>query len=158
MATLAITNLGPRGFQHPLLGLVPPDAVQRTYTTKINEIDTTRGDYDRLAKFGVIIAENGTPRPGSVVVTTTANISATQQCVLIDATTSNYVLTLPTLASVPNGHSIFFYLRSNTSATITIDGNSAETVLGVAGQDLDTAGQFLRITKENATNWKAYSV
>jgi hypothetical protein len=158
MATLAITNLGPRNFQHPIVGLVPPDGVTRTYTLKLNEIDITRGDYDNLAKFGVVIAESGTTRPGSVVVTTTATVLSTQKCVIVDAVATSYVVTLPALASVAVGAPLFIFLRTNTSATITIDGNGAETVLGLATQTLTVAGTYLRLMKENATNWKAFTV
>jgi hypothetical protein len=158
MATVALTNIGPRKFIHPLFGYQPADGVTRTYTLNINQSDNTAGNYDSVAKFGVIVSESGTPRPGSVVVTTTASITATQQAVLIDAVSSNYVITLPLLSSVPVGHAIHFYLRSNTSATVTIDGNGAETVLGAANQTLSTVGSFLRLMKENSTNWKAYSL
>lgn len=158
MATIAITNLGPRNFQHPIVGLVPPDGVTRTYTLKTNEIDFTRGDYDSLAKFGVVVSETGTARPGSVVVTTTATILAAQKCVIVDAVATSYVVTLPALAGVAAGAPLFIYLRTNTSATITIDGNAAETVLGLATQVLTVAGTFLRLAKESATNWKAYTV
>ena len=158
MATLAITNLGLRSFQHPISGKINPDGVTRTYTLKLGEIDTTRGDYDNLAKFGVVISETGTPRPGSVVVTTTATILAAQKCVIVDAVATSYVITLPALASVAIGDPVFIYLRTNTSATITVDGNAAETVLGAANQTLTVAGQFLRLAKESATNWRAYAL
>lgn len=158
MATVAITNIGLAAFMHELFGLQPADGVTRTYTLKNNQNDNTRGNYDGLSKLGIILAENGTARPGSVVVTTTAAIAAGVNAVIVDATTLDYTLTLPALAAVPVGHSVFFYLRTNTSATITIDGNASETVLGAANQTLTTAGQSLRIKKESATNWKLYRV
>lgn len=158
MATLAITNLGLRSFQHPILGKIEPNGVTRTYTLKQGEIDLTRGDYDNLAKFGVVISETGVVRPGSVVITTTATVLAAQKCVIIDAVASDYTVTLPALAGVAVGDPLFIYLRTNTSATITIDGNAAETVLGVASQALTIAGTFLRLAKESATNWRAYTL
>jgi hypothetical protein len=158
MATLAITNLGLRNFQHPIVGNISPNGLTTTYTLKTNEIDITRGDYDGLAKFGVVISETGVLRPGTVVVTTTATILATQQCVIVDAVATSYTITLPALAGVALGAPLFIYLRTNTSATITIDGNAAETVIGVATQTLTVAGTFLRLAKESATNWRAYTV
>lgn len=158
MATIAITNLGLSAFAHETLGLQPADGVTRTYTLKINEADTSRGNYDNVAKFGVVLSENGTARPGSRVVTTTATIVAADHAVQIDATTVNYTITLPALAGVPVGHSIFLNLRTNVSAIVTIDGSGAETVLGAANQTLTVVGSSLRISKENATNWKAYTV
>jgi hypothetical protein len=158
MATLAITNLGLRSFQHPIAGKIDPDGVTRTYTLKTNEIDITRGDYDNLAKFGIVISESGTLRPGTIVVTTTATILATQKCVIVDAVATSYTITLPALAGIAAGASLFIYIRTNTSATITIDGNAAETIIGVATQALTVAGTFLRLAKDSATNWKAYTV
>lgn len=158
MATVALTNLGLSNFMHELFGLQAPDGVTRTYTLNINQADNSRGNYDNVAKLGIVVSETGTARPGSVVVTTTATILATQKCVIVDAVSSSYTLTLPALAGVAVGAPLFIYLRTNTSATVTIDGNAAETVLGAASQTLTTAGQFLRLRKENATNWKAYTL
>lgn len=160
MATLAITNLGLRSFQHPIMGLQAADGATRTYTLKLNEIDITRGDYDNLAKFGVVIAESGTYRPGSVILTNDATLTVAQKCVILDISNVNpHTITLPALAGVAVGSPIFIYLRTNSAgAVITIDGNGAETVLGTATQTMTVAGTYLRIMKENATNWKAYSL
>ena len=158
MATVALTNLGLCNFMHELFGIQPPDGVTRTYTLKTNQSDNTRGNYDNLAAKGIVVTETGTTRPGSVVVTTTATVLAAQKCVIVDAVSTNYTITLPALAGVAVGDSFFIYLRTNTSATITIDGNASETVLGAANQTLTTAGQSLRLKKESATNWKAYTL
>lgn len=158
MATVALTNLGLCNFMHELFGIQPPDGVTRTYTLKVNQSDNTRGNYDNLASKGIVVSESGTARPGSVVVTTTATILAAQKCVIVDAVSTNYTISLPALAGVAVGDSIFIYLRTNTSATITVDGNASETVLGAANQTLTAAGQFLRLRKESATNWKAYTL
>ena len=158
MATVALTNLGLCSFTHELFGAQLPDGVTRTYTLKTNQSDNTKGNYDTLASKGIVVSETGTARPGSVVVTTTATVLAAQKCVIVDAVATSYTMTLPALAGVAVGDALFIYLRTNTSATITIDGNAAETVLGAANQTLTVAGQSLRLRKESATNWKAYSL
>ncbi len=158
--TLAVTNCGLRKFSLP--GFTTMDALPTVTKTKVVKqvnADDRSTNFDRLGKFGVAISENGTYRTGAVAISGAAVLTATQQ-VAICTIAADYTLGLPALASVPVGHKIFIHLRSRSGGTLTIDGNSSETVLGQANQTTATAGYILRIEKATAgaTNWTAQTI
>lgn len=152
--SIAVTNFGIRPCSIPGFGtLAAAPTVTKTKTIKQVRADDISGNFDRLAKFGVLVTENGTARTGSVVVTTTATMLAAQKVVVVDMSAS-FVLTLPALAGVAVGDHYHIYVRSRTGAwTLTADGSGAETVNGSANATIATTGGILRIKKASATNW-----
>lgn len=159
--TVAVQNIGLRPFAVKTMGTIAANpAVTKTAVRKQVVADDFSTNFDKAAKFGVYITENGTARPGSVEHNATANIATTTHLALVDMT-GNITLTLPALASVPDGHRITVYLRSASAGTLTIDGDGAETVLGAADQTATAAGYVLRIRKNakvSATDWVAATV
>lgn len=153
--TIAVTNTGLRKFAVKGFGvLAATPTVTKTKVVKQVNADDISKNFDLAARFGVVITENGTARPGSVVVTATGPLVAADRTAIVDMT-ANITLTLPALAGVAVGHTIVVFLRTASAGTLTVDGNGAETVLGAANQTYTTAGSVLRIQKESATNWKA---
>jgi len=159
--TVAIRNCGVRPFAMKLMGTLAADpAVVKTAVFKQVVADDASINFDNAAKFGVQISEDGVARPGSEVVTATGNLDAASNLAIVDMGAS-IVLTLPTLASVPDGHMVTVYLRTATAGTLTVDGNGAETVLGQATQTATTAGYLLRIMKKasvSTTDWVAQAL
>jgi hypothetical protein len=124
------------------------------------QADNVSVNFDNAAKFGVYISENGTARPGSESVNTTATLATTTH-LCIATVGANYTITLPTLASVPDGHKITVFVVSRTAGTLTIDGNGAETITGTANKTTSTTGYVLRIKKVasvSTTDWQADTV
>jgi hypothetical protein len=156
--SIAVTNLGSRPFSMPGFGtMAAAPAVTKTKVIKQVRADDISKNFDNLGKFGVIISENGTARPGSVVVTTTATLLAAQKAVLVDMTAS-FTLTLAALAGFAVGDTVCIFLRSRVAGTLTIDGSGAETVNGSANATLTAAGQILRIEKASTTAWVTATV
>lgn len=151
--SIAVTNLGLKPFSLSGFGtMAASPTVTKTKVVKQVRADDISKNFDNVAKFGVVVSENGTARPGSVVVTTTATLSTTQRVALVDMTAS-FTLTLPALASVATGYTVVVFLRSRVAGTLTVDANSSETINGSANATLTAAGQILRIKKASATNW-----
>lgn len=156
---IAITNFGLRPCSISGFGtLAAAPSVTKTKTIKQVRADDISGNFSRMAKFGVLISENGTARPGSVVVTTTATLLAAEKVAVVDMSAS-FTLTLPALAGVAIGDHYHIYVRSRTGAwTLTIDGSGAETVNGSANATIATTGGILRIKKSSATAWVTATV
>ena len=126
--------------------------------TEAEAVANGKDAFKAWAKFGVHITENGVDRAGSAVHTATGNIGIVNQMILVDMA-ANMTLTLPTLASVPAGWLITVTLRSRTAGILSVDGNGAETVIGVATPTSSTVGYTLRIRKgTSTTDWEAATV
>lgn len=88
----------------------------------------------------------------------TANYTATltDHTLLVDATSGNLTITLPTAASAYNttsGGYVFTVKKIDTSAnTVTIKGDGAETIDGVNTQVLSTQWMSYQV-QSNGTNW-----
>lgn len=157
--TVAIRNCGLRVMHHPLFGgMAATPTVSKSKVIKQVNADVYADRYSKLAKFGVHVTQNGVDATGSVVVTGTGNVGTTNQMIVVDMT-ANMTLTLPTLASVPAGWLLTFYLRSASAGTLTIDGNGAETITTTATKTATTVGYVLRIRKgTSTTDWEAATV
>lgn len=132
--------------------------VLKTKTLRTVNADFYSERYARLAKFGVHVVKDNVDAAGSIVVTATGNVGTVNQMIIVDMG-ANMTLTLPTLASVPAGWVINFYLRTATAGTLTIDGNGAETITTTATKTATTAGYVLRIRKgTSTTDWEAATV
>ena len=157
--TVAIRNCGLRVIHHPQFGgMAATPTVSKSKVIKQVNADDYASRYTRLAKFGVHVTQNGVDVAGSIVHTVTGNVGTSNQMIIVDMT-ANMTLTLPTLASVPAGHLLTFYLRTATAGTLTIDGNGAETITTTATKTATTVGYVLRIRKgTSTTDWEAATV
>lgn len=151
--TVAVTNMGLSPFSMKgFTTLAAAPTVTKTKVVKTVTADDASVNLDRVAKFGVYVTENGTARPGSVVVTTTATVTSAQYLVIVDIT-ANFTLTLPALAGLAAQHPVVVFMRSRTAGTLTIDADGAETINGAANTTLAVAGGIVRLQKDSATNW-----
>lgn len=152
--TVAVTNYGLRPFSLQGFGTLAGSAptVTKTKVVKTVNADDRSANFDRVAKFGIVISENGTLRTGSVVVTGTATLTSAQKVAIVDMT-SSFTLTLAALAGFAVGDQVIVSLRSRVAGTLTVDGSGSETVNGSANATLTAAGQILRLRKETTTNW-----
>jgi pimeloyl-ACP methyl ester carboxylesterase len=87
------------------------------------------------------------------ITTVTANttLSAVHHTVLVDATSDNLTMTLPTATSSPGR--VYVVKKIDSSAnTVTIDGNASETIDGATTQAISTQWASLTI-QSNGTSW-----
>jgi hypothetical protein len=157
--TTAVTNMGLRKFSVPGFTTMSADPlVTKTKSVKQVNADDRSKNFDSAAKFGVVITENGTARPGSIVITTTATLLAAQKIAIVDMSAS-FTLTLAALAGLAVGETVHILVRSRTGAwTLTVDGSGAETINGSANATISTTGGILRIKKSSTTNWVTATV
>ena len=152
--TVAFTNLRATSLAHPELTILAGATKSKVY--KQVNADDYSARFNSLAGFGVAVSENGTLRPGAVVVTAVTTLT-TQQVALVDTDAPGFVLTLPAASGLDDGYRIWIVMRTDGGGNLTVDGAGADTVLGAANQVLTTAGQTLRLELEG-TNWKAQTV
>jgi len=83
-------------------------------------------------------------------ITEDDDVVATDDLVIIDASGENVTATLPAAASYSGFR--FYFLASDVSNTVTIDGNGAETINGSANFTIDTQwGCFILVS--DGTEW-----
>lgn len=153
--TVQLVNLRATTFAHPEV-TVAPLATKSKVFKQVNA-DDYAVNYDLLAGFGVAVSENGTLRPGAVVITGAATLTNTQKLAIVDTDGPGFTLGLPAASGLPDGHRIWIYMRTDGGGNLTVDGAGGDTVLGAANQVLTAAGQVLRLQLEG-TNWKAQTV
>lgn len=87
----------------------------------------------------------------TVTKTTTATLATTNEDnVLVDATTADFTVTLPTAAG--NSGLTYKITKSTAANTVTIDGNGAQTIGGELSIDLNSKDDSIIITSDGS-NW-----
>lgn len=152
--SVAVTNYGTRKFS--LGGFTTMDAnpaVTKTKVVKQVNADDRSKNFDVLGKFGVVITEDGTARPGSAVVTGAGTLAVADRVAIVDMSAS-FQLDLSALSNYAVGDTVYIFVRSRTGAwTLTVDPAGAETINGNANATIATTGGILRIKKSSATAW-----
>jgi hypothetical protein len=84
-------------------------------------------------------------------VTINTSVNSGHDLILADATSNNLIVSLPTASGI-SGRVYYFKKIDNTVNTVTIDGNGAETIDGVANYILSLQYEFVQIVSDGS-NW-----
>ena len=132
-----------------------PTSVWNGLSNNIDRIDTNSNvdpnaeDWERIASEVIAMQENITPSFFSV--TDSSILGVNYSVILVDATSGEVTLTLPTVATSV-GVKLDVKKIDSTENNVIIDGSGSETIDGVTTQTLSSQYENLTIVS-NGTEW-----
>jgi hypothetical protein len=125
--------------------------VNTQFDTVYNHVNNMDGDCIQDSSINKTKLEAGYKDVAVTSVTTTYTALSTDEVISASASGASFTITLPTAVGT-TGRQYTIKKTDSTSNTVTIDGNSAETIDGATTYVLNEKNQAVRIVS-NGSNW-----
>ena len=113
-------------------------------------VDTATGFLK--AKFGDGVVSILAPTSNPTTVTTTSHTAGDANIILVDDDTAGSAVTV-TLLAAASGNQIYQIKKLGTTASVTVDGNGAETIDGAANAVISTQYESITVVSDGTQWW-----